>query len=126
MFFQPHVQQRAHAEWLNRKFLTGRDDACIQAADIFGLDPDFITQITTIGDAVHHGGNGGNCRLPVIHELESFVGYVFVGQPGQNLLRVGTGNRETKQAKIDVSDPHRTIIRQVLFKPAHVIDLRLA
>src|SRR5438105_2239239 len=105
--------------------LAGCPDTLVQTTLILRGDPDLIAQVTGVSNAVDHRRAIRDIHGSMIHEPESGVGYVFVGQSGQQLAGAWSGDRETHEPHVITVQTHRPIRRLVLVKPTHVVNLSL-
>jgi hypothetical protein len=61
----------------------------------------------------------------VIHEAHPRSRDVLVRETLQNVARMGAGDRHADEPHVVPPDADRSVGRQLLFEPAHVIPLRL-
>ena len=126
MFFQAQTQERAHAEVADAVVLARGHDGLVQAVLVFGRDPDFVAQVAGVADAVDQRRHVADGHVPGVHEFERGVAHVLIAQAHEHVTGLGASNRQADELHAQGLDLHRTVGRQVLFEPTHVIDLRLA
>ncbi len=115
--------QGAKSEQADAEFLACLHQRVEDIALIFRLHPDFIAEIAGIGDASDDGLRHAEIHTTDIHELECGVREVEMGEFLHHLPRLRAGNRQADEAEIERFDVHRTVGRQMLLEPAHMIIL---
>ena len=69
---------------------------------------DFITQLTTHGQAAHFGIDQTNVHLTTLHKLEGFVAHIFVTQFLHHLAGIRAGDGETNHGVGHIRNGHIT------------------
>ena len=123
ILLEPHRQQRAHAEIDDAQLGAGILDRVIDQPLIGRLHPDLIAEIAGVGDAVDHAWRAADRHVAEIHEAEGLRRDVLVDQLGEQRLAFRPSDRQADQRLVEAVDAHRTVLRQMLFEPAHVIFL---
>ena len=77
-------------------FGTGFHDQIKDIALIFRRHPDFIAQIAGETDTAENDRRHPQFYFPHIHESQSFIGDIFMGDFGEHVTGVGPGNRQTR------------------------------
>ena len=87
ILFEPHRQQRAHAEIDDAELFARLLDRLVDQPLVGRLHPDLVAEIAGIGDAVDHAGRAADGHLAEVHEAEGLARHVDVDQLLQQRLR---------------------------------------
>src|SRR5579883_771143 len=121
--FEPHAEQRAHAELLQAEALAFLQQQVIERALIFRPDPDFVAEIAGKGDAADQSRDHADIHATEGQEWELLVRNVLAGDRLEQRARFRSGDRQTGIVHRRGADQNAARRRMPL-EPAHIMAFR--